>query len=184
MTDAIPDGSRSTAEGPAIEDPYLQRLAERAAEEGGALRWVVVDDLDEESVELAVGPWPSVRDDGRLTFARDESEYAIVELSRDEFFASVRAARRRQHGEAATPELTDRPLRVGDVFAWAVEASHGDHAPPGGARADIGFTTTDDAALADVTLAARTLTKIQIAVAEGATIDARDLPDLRDTGAA
>jgi hypothetical protein len=160
-----------------IADPAVARLLELAQEHGKELRWVVVDDMDEDDVELAIGPWPSLREDGRVWFGRSEEDYVIAEVPRAGLHAAITAARGRQFPGA--PEVVDRPLRVGDAFAALVEAGRvpAKDAPPGGHRWPIDLGAPDE--LADVTLAARELAKIQVAVAEATPIDADLLPDLR-----
>ena len=162
-----------------IEEPWFGALRERMLERGLPLRWVVVDDLEEQACELAIGPWPRLADDGRLVFAASEADYAVAALPIAEFEALVRAGRRRQLRDVpGADELVDRPLRVGDTFAAAVVVADGDAVPAGGHRAAITFPAGADG-IADVTAHARVFAKVQVAVAEAAPVDLRLIPDVR-----
>lgn len=165
-----------------IEEPWFHELRERMLARGLALRWVVVDDLEERSCELAIGPWPRLADDGRLVFASAEEDYTVAAVPIADFEALVRAGRRRQLRDVPdTDDLVDRPLRVGDTFAAAVEVATEGTAPEGGHRAAISFPAGADG-IADVTAHARVFAKVQVAVAEAAPIDTRLIPDLREQG--
>ena len=165
-----------------IEEPWFDELRERVAARGLPLRWVVVDDIEERSCELAIGPWPRLADDGRLVFASSEADYAVAALPTAEFEALVRAGRRRQLRDVpGADDLVERPLRVGDTFAAAVSMPGEEASPEGGHRAGIEFPAGDEG-IADVTAQARVFAKVQVAVAEAAPIDMRLIPDLRDEG--
>jgi hypothetical protein len=72
--------------------------------------YVVVDELDEIGCRLAIDGWPDRDADGRLVF--DDGEQ-LVSVPPAAFHEVVTAARTAQGDEAP-----DRPLRIGDTFAW------------------------------------------------------------------
>lgn len=72
--------------------------------------YVVVDELDEIGCRLAVDAWPDTDGDGRLVFADGEQ---LISVAPDRLHATISAARLRRGEEAP-----DRPLRIGDTFAW------------------------------------------------------------------
>lgn len=70
-------------------------------------RYVVVDDLMDGTVTLAVCPWPSLNSLGDLVFEPSEELIAPEDLTHQ----AVSASR-----EASGQMAADRPLRIGDAF--------------------------------------------------------------------
>jgi hypothetical protein len=92
--------------------PDLPANAE--AQQGDA--YVVVDELLDGAVTLAVTPWPRLDRAGRLRFS---GELNVVHQSADAFEAQVIRARARSRQRSAR-----RPLRIGDVFLARPGATH------------------------------------------------------------
>jgi hypothetical protein len=149
-----------------IGDPRADRLARNPD-----ARWVVIDDLVGGRCELAISPWPTLTDEGRLRFSDDEDEHVVGVIDAGYFYDVVRRARSAQltgGPRSPTPE-SERPLRVGDTFiAVAVPADDG--------MVDV-LRGPDD--LVDITAHARVFAKVQVAVADRSPVDAEQLPDLR-----
>jgi hypothetical protein len=160
-----------------VDDAWCSRLVE-----AGHARWVVIDDLvGDDLCELAISPWPRLTDDGLLRFSESEEEHVVALAEVGWLHDLVSRARRQQFaGQDVAEAVLDRPLRVGDTFAaWITVAdSAEDAAPPGGHRATVSIV--DDAAgIADISDHARVFAKVQVAVADGAPVDAALLPNLR-----
>jgi hypothetical protein len=135
--------------------------------------YVVVDELDELGCRLAVDRWPDRDADGRLVF--DDGE-RLVSVPPGVLHAAVTAARA-AHGEPAP----DRPLRIGDTFAWwqgpLARELRLDGVPP---RApDIGRSEQDpDVEVVDVTREARLATNAAAQATAGGVLTDRELADL------
>ena len=159
-----------------VDDPWCRRLVE-----DGRARWVVVDDLvDDTRCELAISPWPRLTDEGLLTFAEYEEEHVVALADSKWLHNLVSRARRRQfEGEGLPEEVLSRPLRVGDTFAaWiTVAGSDVESAPPGGHRTELSVEA-DEEGIADISDHARVFAKVQVAVADAAPVDVEMLPDL------
>jgi hypothetical protein len=159
-----------------IDDPWCRRLVE-----DGRARWVVVDDLvDDTRCELAISPWPRLTDEGLLTFAESEEEHVVALADSEWLHDLVSRARRRQfEGQELPEEVLNRPLRVGDTFAaWiTVRGADEKSAPPGGHRAGLSVDG-DEEGIADISDHARVFAKVQVAVADTAPVSVELLPDL------
>lgn len=127
--------------------------------------YVVVDELDELGCRLAVDLWPATDEDGRLVFADGEQ---LVSVSPGPLHAAVTAARVRRGDDAP-----DRPLRIGDTFAWwwgplardllGLEPPH---------RAQVGDRPGDpEPEVVDITRDARRLTKLAALATGGGVLD-------------
>jgi hypothetical protein len=87
-------------------------------EVGAAHSYVVVEEVDDGNVTLVVAPWPEVDPEGcGLSFAPEEDRAAAVADR-----ASLQAALRErttllEYGERAEPDLAEREIAAGDVFA-------------------------------------------------------------------
>ena len=160
-----------------VDDPWCRRLVE-----DGPARWVVIDDLvDDSYCELAISPWPRLTDEGLLTFAESEEQHIVALADSKWLHDLVSRARRRQfEGEAVPEEVLTRPLRVGDTFAAWITVTGSDEAsaPPGGHRAEL-RVDGDEEGIADISDHARVFAKVQVAVADAAPVDVELLPDLR-----
>jgi hypothetical protein len=167
----------------AVDDPAFERLAKLAREHGEALRWVVIDDIDDETCELAISPWPQLTPDGRLRFARDEAQHMVGDVDSATLLRLVRAARRERYGRtAAAREIVDRPLRVGDTFAAILACdAPPDDAPAGGERTVVRFPHGAKG-IADVTTDARRFAKIQSALANAAPLERKQVVPRGDAG--
>jgi hypothetical protein len=157
--------------------PAFEALAERALGEGKPRHWVVVDDLYEDSCELAISPWPRLTESGRLVFTDGEEEHQVGEISRQDLFELVQKARR-AHFPDATEAVVSRPLRFGDTFAAVVDVVDVEvEAPVGGHRTEVRFPW-EEQAIVDVTPDARVFAKVQVAVAEAPPITADEFADI------
>jgi hypothetical protein len=152
-----------------LGDAWVDRLVR----EDPDLRWVVVDDLVAGACELAISPWPELNDEGRLTFASSEDDYAFGVMDAEKLHGLVRAARRKQFGKGAAPEVVERELRVGDAFAIRVKLGHGDAVTVRGGSKGVG----------DVCARARVFAKVQEAVADDAPVKGAMTTNFRDGNA-
>lgn len=132
--------------------------------------YVVVDELDELGCRLAVDAWPDTDGDGRLVFADGEQ---LVSVAPDRLHAAISAARLRRGDEA--PE---RPLRIGDTFAWWSGPLARDLlglGPPGG----VGDRPEGRGLeVVDVTRDARRLTKVAALATGGGVLAADEIARL------
>lgn len=132
--------------------------------------YVVVDELDELGCRLAVDAWPDTDGDGRLVFADGEQ---LVSVAPGRLHAAVSEARLRRDEEA--PE---RPLRIGDTFAWWRGPLAHDLlglGPPDG----VGHRPEDpELEIVDITRDARRLTKVAALATGGGVLDADEVARL------
>lgn len=161
----------------AVDDQAFDRVAKLARDHGEALSWVVIDDIDDDTCELAISPWPQLTPEGRLRFARDEAEHVVGDVDSARLHAIVRASRRARYGRtAAARAIVDRPLRVGDTFAAVLERDAPAPAPAGGERVQVRFPH-GSAGIADVTTDARRFAKIQSALANAPALASEQVVD-------
>jgi hypothetical protein len=83
------------------------RPAEIEDADPSVLSYIVVDEIEGGMLGLAASEWPRTDEKGRLRF---DSDPALVGVERSAFERFVAEHRR-------PPELAERPLRIGDVFA-------------------------------------------------------------------
>jgi hypothetical protein len=87
-------------------------------EVSAAHSYVVVEEVDDDNVTLAIAPWPEVDPKGGLSFAPEEQRAAAVADR-----PSLQEALRRRTtlleygGRDDSPELAEREIAAGDVFA-------------------------------------------------------------------
>jgi hypothetical protein len=87
-------------------------------EVGAAQSYVVVEEVDDDNVTLAIAPWPEVDPEGGLSFAPEE-ERAIAVADRASLQEALRERRTllEYGGRDDSPELAEREIAAGDVFA-------------------------------------------------------------------
>lgn len=153
------------------EAPVAASFTPGAARPAAVPDWyVVVDELDELGCRLAVDAWPDTDGDGRLVFADGDQ---LVSVAPDRLHAAISAARLRRGDEA--PE---RPLRIGDTFAWWSGPLARDLlglGPPGG----VGVPPeSPELEVVDITRDARRLTKVAALATGGGVLGADEVARL------
>lgn len=161
----------------------VPRLPDRAERARRGPWYVVVDELHGVACRLAVDVWPDVDADGRLVFETDQTALSWVDA--ETAHRVVRDARQAVADAAEERTISERALRIGDVFAvWASVARELELEVPSageGTVAGTGSATGDEPAggLVDVTGEARVATRAAVdAVGAGELTEA----DLRRLG--
>jgi hypothetical protein len=82
-----------------------------------SVRYVVVDEVLEGSVTLAVSRWPELDRRGRLRFGQTSPLSVSVEHAKLAQVLGSRVLPEESGTQSTAQEVADRPVRVGDVFA-------------------------------------------------------------------
>jgi len=90
---------------------------------GAAHSYVVVEEVDDDNVTLVIAPWPEVDPEGGLSFAPEEERGTAVADRASLQAALLERTTLLEYGERSTePELVERELAAGDVFAIELAA--------------------------------------------------------------
>ncbi len=84
-----------------------------AGQDTGGFSYLVVDEIEGGGVGLSVSRWPQVDEQGRLRFPSPPVLLGADRAALERFLAEHRRP----------PELAERPLRIGDVFAARADAA-------------------------------------------------------------
>jgi hypothetical protein len=132
--------------------------------------YVVVDELDEIGCRLTIDSWPDRDADGRLVFDDGEQLVSVPPAAFHELVTAARTA----HGD----EAPDRPLRIGDTFAWWWGPSARDllgFAAPTRDGVGVADPEVPDVEVIDVTRAARRATNVAAQATAGGVLTTSQL---------